>query len=189
MKINYIQVPSDLTISKRITTKTPFSIDIATLKKPILSIDKISIYHLLLIIDMTFPPLSFWFIESSFFFYPASHRYILVNILHDHTSGITVRMVPHASDTARDRRRSIVPRERGREKSSDILWRSRDWRVYRADTAFLHSLFARPKEDEHGELLKLPRSEMTVQDPSVLPLRDSHIFASRSYLIARFIPP
>lgn len=109
-----------------------------------------------------------------------------VNILRDRTSGTNdATRVGHAD---RDRRRSIVPKsEQGNEAeksraTSDILCRSRDWHVYRADAAFLHSLFARPKEDEHGELLKLPRSEMTVQGPSVLPLRETSTSLRRALL-------
>jgi len=111
-----------------------------------------------------------------------------VNILGDYTSGPIVRMMPHASDTDRDP--ATIDRSKEQENeaeksraTSDILCLSRDWRVYRTDTAFLHSLFVRPKEDEHGELLKLPRSEMTVQDRSVLPLQDLCILTSRSPIL------
>lgn len=100
-----------------------------------------------------------------------------VNILRDRTSG--TNDATRVGHTDRDRRRSIVPKseqENEAEKSRatcDILCRSRDWHVYRTPTPRFSILFSfGPKEDEHGELLKLPRSEMTVQGPSVLPLRD-----------------
>lgn len=136
------------------------------------------LFSFMLIIEtiFLFPLFSFQFTESSFFISLLIDM-LSVNIPRDRTSGTITRMVPHASDTDRDRRRSIVSRCASKKTRQRKVERRAIYYVARGigafivstDTAFLQSLFARPEEDEHGELLKLPRSEMTVQGPSVLP--------------------